>query len=280
MAAEEQHLIKVEASIGNLNLFDTDVREAISSDLFSALGQEWNKERNKIIDLVMGPLLFPAIVKGLKEKLSANATDFVINAATKQLEAEIDIAGWEIRGQIRRDSTPILAMSWGDGERGSPLVAVLLDVFGNFVDRVSFDRMHDMTENKKYDMDRMLEYLKLHSIELVVMSGTSPNTKTRLFEDVKRVVEEGRLNVEVQIMDDAVAKIYMDSKRGVKEFPDTECTALVRYCISLGRRALDPTMEFAGLFNAENEILLLHLHPLQKLVCVYWGSWIGSTGKV
>jgi hypothetical protein len=54
MAAEEQNLIKVEANIGNYKLFETDVRETISSDLFSALGQEWNKERNKIIDMVMG----------------------------------------------------------------------------------------------------------------------------------------------------------------------------------------------------------------------------------
>jgi transcriptional accessory protein Tex/SPT6 len=267
MAAEEQNLIKVEASIGNLALFETDVREAISSDLFSALGQEWNKERNKIIDLVMGPLLFPAIVKGLKEKLSADATTYVISEATKNLETEIEMAGWAMRGPMKRDNTPILAMSWGDGERGSPLIGVLLDVFGNFVDRVSFDRMHD-SATKQSDLDRMLEYLQMHSVELIVMSGTAPNTKTRLWEDVKRVVEDGRMNIEVMILDDAVAKIYMDSKRGIKEVPNSDATwGIVRYCISLGRRAIDPTMEFAGLFNSDNDILLLHLHPLQSLVC-------------
>jgi transcription elongation factor SPT6 len=263
MAAEEQNLIKVEAIIGNSKLFENDVREAISSDLFSALGQEWNKERNKIIDMVMGPLLFPAIVKGLKEKLSADATSFVIAAATKQLDAEIDMTGWEMRGQMRRDNTPVLAMSWGDGERGSPLVCALLDVFGSLNDRVSFDRLHDM--NKEGDLDRMKEYLQMHSVELIVMSGSAPNTRTRLYEDVRRVVEEGRMDVEVMIVDDNVAKIYADSKRGQKEFPGEY---IVRYCVSLGRRALDPTMEFAGLCNADDDVMLLHLHPLQGLVPV------------
>ena len=50
----------------------------------------------------------------------------------------------------------------------------------------------------------------------------------------------------------------------------------MRYCVSLGRRALDPTMEFAGLCNADNDIMLLHLHPLHRVWYVMRVMIVGS----
>ena len=42
---------------------------------------------------------------------------------------------------------------------------------------------------KQDDLDRMKEYMQMHSVELVVMSGSAPNTRTRLFEDVSRTIK-------------------------------------------------------------------------------------------
>lgn len=39
-----------------------------------------------------------------------------------------------------------------------------------------------------------------------------------------------------------------------------------RYCVSLGRKLLDPVMEYAGLMNVDEEYKLLALHPLQNMV--------------
>lgn len=274
MAAEEQNLIKVEANIGNLQLFENDVREAITSDLYSALGKEWNSERGKVIDLVMSKFLFPSIVKGLKEKLAAEATDAVIDEAVRRLEYDIAMSGWKSRAlesasAVRRTDTPVMAMSWGDGEKIIPLMCVVLDAFGNLMDQTIFTRLQDIATVREREMERLKRHIKDHNVEVIVMSGSAPNTRTRLYEDVKRLIEESSLRTEVFILDDAVAKIYMNSKRGMEDLPTQDVNwDMVRYCVSLGRMALDPTMEYAGLVNSDNDILKLQLTPLQHLLPV------------
>lgn len=163
----------------------------------------------------------------------------------------------------------IMGLSWGEGERSMPCYGAVINEFGELVDNIKLDRMQDSNiEAKMADHDSLVQFVKRHKVDLIVISGWSINTKTRLFEDVSRIMADRmRGGIQVQLIDDDVARIYMDSKRAIKEFPEKFVrSSLVRYCVSIARRAQDPTMEIAGLCNLDDDIKLLRLHPLQKLV--------------
>ena len=62
----------------------------------------------------------------------------------------------------------------------------------------------------------------------------------------------------------------MHSKRGEREFPEKDYPRLIPYCVSLGRKVQDPTQEYAGLCNMDQDIRNIRLHPLQNLVYLFY----------
>lgn len=91
-----------------------------------------------------------------------------------------------------------------------------------------------------------------------------------IYEDLQAVARDlesdGQVShqIDVELLDNELAKVYMDSKRAQTEFPDYPL--LLRQAISLGRRLLDPLLEFAQLCNPDDEILCLKFNPLQDMV--------------
>lgn len=177
-----------------------------------------------------------------------------------------------------RDRTPrggpsVLALSWGDGERTSPAFGAILDAQGTLVDHFKLEHLQEVRGDalKKADLNVLSEYISQYRIELICISGWSPSTKTKLFHEIRTLVDDIQKNLDypcdVQLIDDSAAKIFMGSKRASVEFPNAfPGNDMIKYCVSLGRRVLDPTMEFAGLVNTDDEISVLNLHPLQKFV--------------
>ncbi len=73
--------------------------------------------------------------------------------------------------------------------------------------------------------------------------------------------EERFPSIQVLIIDNKLAKIYSQSKKG-----DRDCyfhPTLLRQAVSLARRIQDPFFEFCQLC-ADEEILRLNFHPLQS----------------
>ena len=83
--AEQQGLIFISAHIENKELFSDDMRHCITADLESDLVALWNIERKKVVETAMDMFLFPALVKGLKERLYNVAMDHVIKRCTDGL---------------------------------------------------------------------------------------------------------------------------------------------------------------------------------------------------
>lgn len=66
----------------------------------------------------------------------------------------------------------------------------------------------------------------------------------------------------VFLMDNEAAKVYMKSNTSIAENPDHP--PVLRQAVSLARLLLDPVPEHAHLWNADEDIFCLSLHPLQR----------------
>ncbi len=79
---------------------------------------------------------------------------------------------------------------------------------------------------------------------------------------------EGQLDrkVEVELVDNELAKVYMNSKRAQTDFG--ELPLRLREAISVARRMQDPLPEFCQMCTPDEEILCLGYHPLQDQVSV------------
>ncbi|KAJ3397930.1 Transcription elongation factor spt6 [Lobulomyces angularis] len=262
LKAEEEGFVQVEVKISPQ--FVDECVKCITNDSFNQIARHWNDERKQVVDLVLNQFLFPGIVKGLKEKMAQKASDYVIESCIKNLMQDIDMTGHDIDNRRNREN--IMAVSWGDGEKTSPTFAVVVDRFGKFVDYIKLDRMQDSRmEVKEGDLETLQNFHRQHKVDLVLVSGWSTNTKSRLFMEMERAFGNS-----VEMIDDQVARIIMNSKSSLSEFNsmdvDRDHVSMVAYCVSLCRRGLDPTMEFASLMNSNDDYKLLKLHPSQKMV--------------
>jgi transcription elongation factor SPT6 len=179
------------------------------------------------------------------------------------------------------DYCKVMAISWGDGERNSATIVVCLDEKGRVCSRLKLNKLQER-DGKLDDLNRLLELIRDERPGAIVIGGFSLSTRVRLVPEITKLVSE-RLNEyddhdyksrrrggrvpppEVVMVEDDVARLAMSSKRYEKEFPDFP--PLVKYCISLARKVQNPCLEYAGLFNMDEEYKLLRIHPHQALVC-------------
>jgi len=114
-------------------------------------------------------------------------------------------------------------------------------------------------------MEQLKEFIQKHRPAAIVL-GTPGLDAVHLERDVRSIVDGiHEFRPSVIFLDDEVAVLYSKSERAKKEFPDFP--PLLHYCVSLGRRLLDPLIEFSGLASyTSNELVYLRLHPLQSNV--------------
>eukprot|EP00061_Rhincodon_typus_P018393 g47548.t1 len=88
-------------------------------------------------------------------------------------------------------------------------------------------------------------------------------------EDIKRIVHELEQEhqmspIGVQLVDNELALLYMNSKKSENDFRDYP--PLLRQAVSLARRVQDPLVEFAQVCSSDEDIVCLKFHPLQEQV--------------
>lgn len=70
--------------------------------------------------------------------------------------------------------------------------------------------------------------------------------------------------MQVELLDNDLAKVYMNSADAQAEFPNLH--PLARQAISVARRLQDPLFEYARAFNADDDILELPLHLAKDML--------------
>uniref|UniRef100_A0A8C5G0Y5 Transcription elongation factor spt6 n=1 Tax=Gouania willdenowi TaxID=441366 RepID=A0A8C5G0Y5_GOUWI len=98
----------------------------------------------------------------------------------------------------------------------------------------------------------------------------SPSSDAQMImEDIKRTISELEQEsslpaVGVELVDNELATLYMNSKKSEVDFRDYP--PLLRQAVSIARKIQDPLMEYAQVCNSDEDILCLKLHPLQDQV--------------
>ncbi|KAJ3115595.1 Transcription elongation factor spt6 [Phlyctochytrium bullatum] len=287
VAAEEQGLITLKIEINDV-AFMNDVYKSITNTYTDEFAELWNSERKAIAEIAFREILLPLGAKHIRESLTAAATEWLGDHLRYLLEQKIDVSPYhrenrnsdDYDDETKSDYPRVMAISWGDGDRDSATFAVCLDEDGLVSERKKLSRMQ-LRDSKAEDHRIIAELIKDFQPEAIVVGGWSIETKTRLMPDLAGLLSdidnEGNTDASYRdrrrrhfvkpdlfMVDDEVARLAMTSKRYAKEFPDP-FPPLARYCVSLGRRVQDATLEYATLFNSDEEFKLLRLHNLQGL---------------
>uniref|UniRef100_A0A7N6FBA8 Transcription elongation factor spt6 n=1 Tax=Anabas testudineus TaxID=64144 RepID=A0A7N6FBA8_ANATE len=90
-----------------------------------------------------------------------------------------------------------------------------------------------------------------------------------IMEDIKRAIgeleqESSLPPVGVELVDNELATLYMNSKKSEVDFRDYP--PLLRQAVSIARKIQDPLVEYAQVCSTDDDILCLKLHPLQEHV--------------
>ncbi|KAJ3327060.1 Transcription elongation factor SPT6 [Blyttiomyces sp. JEL0837] len=291
-AAETEGLVIVSIRVDQQDRLMQDIIRNISNDYTNEYAEKWNEERRKVAEIATTEKIFPQMARWLKEKMAADASERLSEQIRMNLEnvrVKIDVApyrrdkganddDWD-EDDSQRDHSRVMAVSWGDGDRNSATLVVCLKEDGTVDCRMKLSYMQDR-EKKHEDLNRLLVRIREFRPDVIVVSGWTLATK-RLLDDVaglrdrindnddlggySRRDKGGNIPIPgITVVDDDVAKLAMNSKSYMQEFPDPY-PPLARYCVAIARKVQDTTMEYARLFNQNDDIKQLRLHPLQKL---------------
>ncbi|KAJ3244632.1 Transcription elongation factor spt6 [Chytriomyces hyalinus] len=284
--AETEGLVTVRVFVEEeANLLEDIVRN-ITNDFSSELAERWNDERRRCAEKATKEIIFPTVVKWFKETMAAKAAEVLMDECRAALEKKLDVQPFrrdtsqdefEDEEEANRSHARVMALSWGEGDPKEAAFAICIDEHGRVCKTAKLSQLH-MRDTKRQDHDAILAILREFRVEVIVMGGFTLSTKTRLLPDIvdslERIYDDTSdrrssrrrdiIKPSLIMVEDDVARLSMNSKRYVKEFPDYP--PLARYCISLARRVQDTLLEFASLYNADFEIGLLSIHPLQRLL--------------
>jgi hypothetical protein len=144
---------------------------------------------------------------------------------------------------------------------------VLRVLRGRFADAPELDR-----RRKEQELDQLRDFISDHTPHAIVV-GAGPNEidSRRFFEELTRAAttvearKDLRHRIHVTYADSRIAKIYKNSSRSQKEFPDY--APLAREAVCLARFLQNPLIEYCGLtLDGAEEVLCLPFHPQQELV--------------
>eukprot|EP00069_Balaena_mysticetus_P000124 bmy_00116T0 len=278
--AEDEGLLTIDISIdmkgvegyGNDQTYFEEIKQFYYRDEFSHQVQEWNRQRTMAIERALQQFLYVQMAKELKNKLLAEAKEYVIKACSRKLYNWLRVAPYRPDQQVEEDDDfmdenqgkgiRVLGIAFSSA-RDHPVFCSLVNGEGEVTD---FLRLPHFT--KRRTAWREEEREKKAKISLTSTPHSSRDAQM-LIEDVKRIVHEldqGQQlsSIGVELIDNELAILYMNSKKSEAEFRDYP--PVLRQAVSLARRIQDPLIEFAQVCSSDEDILCLKFHPLQEHV--------------
>lgn len=242
--------------------------------------QKWNTERNQVLELAFEKMLYPQFEKELKNRMRQEAIEAIIKKCAQKLNSWIRVAPYAVdpaimededfdtRDGVRvmgfaflpvNDQAAFAAMIDGDGEVTDHLR------LPNFMIRKGDRTSHADQQLRQKDHERLRTFI-LHKRPHVIVVGSETMTARNVHADITDIVQDLVDNeqfpaIHIEIVDNDLSTVYMNSKRAKQDFHDFP--ELLRQAISLARRIQDPLVEFSQLCTPDEEILCLKYHPLQ-----------------
>jgi transcription elongation factor SPT6 len=254
------------------------IYKCLKSDGTSDIAEQWNEERKFVLKLAFKKLC-GMVSMNTKEDLRRECERLLAGEVRRRFLAKIDQAPFTPFGFDKGTKPNVFALSFGKGDFDSAVVGVLIKESGKVDDY--FKSENNPTRDRENEdlfhgqlkefFDKNLEYSKP---DVIVVSGFNANSK-RLFDIVKRFVEQNNINANVEDLPDVqdvplipviwgqdeTARLYQNSESAKREFADKP--SLVKYCIGLGRYTQNPLLEYVSL---DENILSLNFYEFQKLI--------------
>jgi transcription elongation factor SPT6 len=240
MTAETEGLVNVELTIPSLQDRVKELIDLIISDNFSEVAMAWNKLREQVLEEALQKV-FPYVTKLVKEALRVECEDILATICRQKFSQKLDTAPWQAE-ELEKGQTPtVLAISNGSGDfTRDAIVCAFVDETGRLVEEIRLPDLRDSV-NK----DALAEFIERRSPDVIGIAGFSVQTY-RLHDDIVNLLKaREELMRSVMYVNDEVARLYQNSKRGMEEFPDLG--SLTRYCIALARYLQNPLMEYIAM---------------------------------
>jgi transcription elongation factor SPT6 len=279
--AEDEGLVQLDVFVDDWESQVRNFEGYITSQNYSDSSAQWNRLRKEVLHQAL-TLLIKDSTKHVREKLLQEAMDTIVNKCAAELRNRLNVAPLSAVSRRHNDhhgehGPRVMALTWGTGDRDSPTFACVLDATGSLIAHRTFHRLQDRPiginkeepVRKREELDNLVDLANVHGVDLVLVAGQTMET-TRLFKDisdaVKRGIRDNKIDrtVRVEMALDDTAKAWKSSQSAKGEFG--EYPELMRYCVHIGRRVLDPLMAFASLYNWERDLLKVSLNFEQGLV--------------
>ncbi|KAH0952476.1 hypothetical protein HN011_000116 [Eciton burchellii] len=281
--AEEDKLITITLSDsieGNTsNNYIDEMKQLYCRDEFSKLVQDWNTLRVGSVEIALNRMIIPHLKKELRTNLIAEAKECVMRACCRKMYNWIKVAPYSCEFPEEEDE------EW-DTSKGLRIMGLayvpdytqaaftcLIAADGECTDYLRLPHLmkrknsyrEDEKAMKESDLLGLKNFIATKKPHVIVVAGESREAMM-IAADIKECITqltEGEQfpNVQVEICDNELAKIYSNSNKGISEFRDYP--GLLRQAISLARRMQDPLVEFSQLCTPDEEILCLKYHDLQ-----------------
>uniref|UniRef100_A0A9L0R886 Transcription elongation factor SPT6 n=1 Tax=Equus caballus TaxID=9796 RepID=A0A9L0R886_HORSE len=272
-------------SYGNDQTYFEEIKQFYYRDEFSHQVQEWNRQRTMAIERALQQFLYVQMAKELKNKLLAEAKEYVIKACSRKLYNWLRVAPYRPDQQVEEDDDfmdenqgkgiRVLGIAFSSA-RDHPVFCALVNGEGEVTDFLRLPHFtkrrtawrEEEREKKAQDIETLKKFLLNKKPHVVTVAGENRDAQM-LIEDVKRIVHEldqGQQlsSIGVELVDNELAILYMNSKKSEAEFRDYP--PVLRQAVSLARRIQDPLIEFAQVCSSDEDILCLKFHPLQEHV--------------
>ncbi|KAG2224925.1 hypothetical protein INT45_010874 [Circinella minor] len=260
---ESEGLLTVHVNIANYTGWFNQISEYYMSDGYSDSAQQWNQQRQEVLQMTLSEHLIPLMEKYIREKLRIEAQEAIYYASYQSLMSKVNVGPFRGPDADRyKNGIPrVITISSGNGDRGDPIVAVFLNHRGRLADRLEVPSLRDEKWSKQ-----MLEFISSKRPNVIGVAGFTAQTRL-VYKSVQLLVNDINKSdsnlptIDLLAVDDEAARLYKNSRRARDEF--YELSEVTRYCISLARRLQCPVLEYTGL---ERDLLALRHHEFQNLV--------------
>lgn len=284
LEAEQRGLVVVKVETKDFGGWFQAIFGCLKSDGTSEVAEQWNRERETILQIAWGKLC-GMVAATTKEELRRECQRLVALDLRRKFLYKVDQAPYTPQGYDKGTKPNVVVLSFGKGEPDLAVVGVYLRETGKLDGFFKSD--HNPTRDRE-SQDHFGGLLKLwfdkqlqgEIPDVIVVAGLNAATK-RLYDVVRQWVDDNQIvvllpepadgmqvdgapttaPVPVVFGQDETARLYQNSDRAKQELPDKP--VLVRYAVGVARFVQNPLLEYVSL---QEDILSLQFHPYQKLV--------------
>jgi transcription elongation factor SPT6 len=280
-SAERQGLVNV-----SIETLESNWRERIQQEcegyLLSSkenlIAASWNELRRGALTKAFDQILLPALEREVRNDLSIEAREKLCTTFKERFLTMLERGPFTADAPRRSNDNDqdqegggghnsIMACVWDKELRDSTVSCVLLDKDGGHRETLELPFMHlpEMDQRKRDTVKMWLDFVKKRKPMLIAI-GTNGRPAETLFQAFTAAIytQDDLHATQVQFVDAELPRIYQNSERADKEYPDMPATA--RLALGVGRMAYDPLAEYANILSDEKDFAQVAVHPLQDLM--------------